>query len=54
VDVILDVVGAPYLNRNLEALAIAGRLFIIGYKAGLEGEINLGAILSKRLAVAGT
>jgi NADPH:quinone reductase-like Zn-dependent oxidoreductase len=53
VDVILDVVGAPYLNRNLEALAIAGRLFIIGYKAGLEGEINLGAILSKRLAVAG-
>ncbi len=51
---ILDVVGAPYLNRNLEALAIAGRLFIIGYQAGLEGEINLGAILSKRLAVAGT
>ncbi|CAM6010727.1 unnamed protein product [Sphagnum balticum] len=53
VDVILDVVGAPYLNRNLEALAIGGRLFIIGYQAGLEGEINLGAILSKRLAVAG-
>jgi NADPH:quinone reductase-like Zn-dependent oxidoreductase len=29
VDVILDVVGAPYLNKNLEALALDGRIFII-------------------------
>ncbi len=36
VDVILDIVGAPYLNRNVEALAVGGRLFIIGLQEVLQ------------------
>ncbi len=54
VDVILDIVGAPYLNRNVEALAVGGRLFIIGLQEGATGDINLSPVLGKHLTVAGT
>jgi NADPH:quinone reductase-like Zn-dependent oxidoreductase len=54
VDVILDIVGAPYLNRNVEALAVGGRLFIIGLQEGATGDINLSPFLGKQLTVAGT
>jgi D-arabinose 1-dehydrogenase-like Zn-dependent alcohol dehydrogenase len=53
VDVILDVVGAPYLNNNLEALALDGRIFIIGLQGGAKGEINLGLLMAKRATIAG-
>ncbi|KAH8941140.1 hypothetical protein BDL97_14G022500 [Sphagnum fallax] len=53
VDVILDIVGAPYLNRNVEALAVGGQLFIIGLQEGATGDINLSPILGKHLTVAG-
>lgn len=53
-DVILDVVGAKYLPRNVDALATEGRLVVIGLQGGTKGELNLGALLSKRGAVHAT
>lgn len=47
-DVILDVVGAKYLSRNVAALATSGRLVVIGLQGGVKAEINLNALLSKR------
>lgn len=54
VDVILDFIGAPYWNDNLAALNTGGRLMLIGFLGGASGEMNLGAILSKSLTIAGT
>jgi putative PIG3 family NAD(P)H quinone oxidoreductase len=51
---ILDVIGAKYLARNLDALAPDGRLVIIGLQGGTKGELDLGKLLSKRLTVAGS
>ncbi|MCO5548294.1 hypothetical protein L7F22_001751 [Adiantum nelumboides] len=51
VNVILDNMGALYLQRNLDALGMDGRLFIIGFQGGNSGELNLGPILAKRLTV---
>lgn len=53
-DVILDVVGAKYLQRNVDALAANGRLVVIGLQGGVKGELNLGTLLSKRGAVIAT
>lgn len=53
-DVILDVVGAKYLPRNIDALAANGRLVVIGMQGGRRGELDLGALLSKRGAVIAT
>ena len=52
VDVILDVVGGPYLERNLEALAVEGRLVVIGLQGGARAELDLGLLLRRRLTVA--
>ena len=46
--------GAKYLDRNVKALAVNGRLAIIGMQGGVKGELNLGALLSKRAAVTAT
>lgn len=53
-DVILDVVGAKYLERNVEALAPYGRLVVIGLQGGAKAELNLGMLVNKRAAVIGT
>lgn len=53
-DVILDVVGAKYLDKNVEALAPYGRLVIIGLQGGAKGELNIGLLLNKRAAIIGT
>ncbi|MFJ9076579.1 NAD(P)H-quinone oxidoreductase [Streptomyces sp. NPDC102278] len=53
-DVILDIVGAKYLARNLDALAVNGRLAIIGLQGGAKAEVNLGALLAKRAAITAT
>ncbi|QFR94499.1 zinc-binding dehydrogenase [Streptomyces tsukubensis] len=50
-DVILDNMGAKYLDRNVQALAVNGRLAIIGLQGGIKGELNLNALLMKRAAV---
>jgi putative PIG3 family NAD(P)H quinone oxidoreductase len=53
-DVILDNMGAKYLSRNLEALAIEGRLVIIGMQGGTKAELDIAALLRKRGAVIAT
>jgi NADPH:quinone reductase-like Zn-dependent oxidoreductase len=53
-DVILDIMGAAYLDRNLDALAPDGRLVIIGMQGGVNAEINIGKLVGKRLHVIGT
>jgi putative PIG3 family NAD(P)H quinone oxidoreductase len=47
-DLILDNMGAKYLPRNVEALAMDGTLITIGMQGGLKGELNFGALLGKR------
>ncbi|MCQ8181588.1 NAD(P)H-quinone oxidoreductase [Methylomonas sp. SURF-1] len=54
VDVILDMVGGDYLPRNLKSLAIDGRLMQIGIQHGGKAEINMAALLMKRLTLAGS
>jgi len=53
-DVIFDIMGASYLDRNIDALATDGQLVIIGMQGGVKGELNLGKLLSKRARVIGT
>lgn len=53
-DVVLDVVGGPYLARNVAVLAPGGRLVIIGLQGGRSAEIDLGQLLARRATVAGT
>jgi putative PIG3 family NAD(P)H quinone oxidoreductase len=53
-DVILDNMGAAYLERNVTALATGGRLVVIGLQGGVKGELNLGALLGKRATVHAT
>jgi putative PIG3 family NAD(P)H quinone oxidoreductase len=48
VDVILDNMGAAYLDRNVTALAVNGRLVIIGMQGGIMGEVNLATLMGKR------
>ena len=54
VDVILDIVGGEYLQRNLDCLALNGRLVQIGLMGGAKSEINLSAILQRRLTLTGS
>lgn len=53
-DVILDNMGAAYLDRNVDALAVNGRLVVIGLQGGTKAELNLGQLLAKRAAVIAT
>ncbi|MFG2071817.1 NAD(P)H-quinone oxidoreductase [Nonomuraea maritima] len=53
-DVILDIMGGRYLAGNIRALNTGGRLVIIGLQGGRKAEIDLGAMLSKRVAVHAT
>ena len=54
VDVILDHIGGPYLQRNLEALAMDGRLAIIGHMGGKEGRVDVPLLMSRRLWITGS
>ena len=54
VDVILDIVGAPYLERNVAALAVGGRLSLIGLQGGTNTHIDIAPILHKRLLITGS
>ncbi|OBH21616.1 MULTISPECIES: NAD(P)H-quinone oxidoreductase [Mycolicibacter] len=53
-DVILDIMGAAYLDRNIDALADDGRLIVIGMQGGVKAEVNLGKLIGKRAGVIGT
>jgi NADPH2:quinone reductase len=53
-DVILDIVGAAYLDRNIDALATDGQLIVIGMQGGTTAELNLAKLVGKRTRVIGT
>jgi NADPH:quinone reductase-like Zn-dependent oxidoreductase len=53
-DVILDIIGAKYLSQNVDALALDGRLAIIGMQGGVKAELNLGLLMGKRGTVLAT
>lgn len=50
-DVILDIMGASYLARNIESLAVGGRLAVIGLQGGTTAALDLGMLLRKRASV---
>lgn len=54
VDVILDMVGADYLDRNVRLLKPQGRLVVIAFLSGARGTLHLGRLLSKRLRLIGS
>jgi putative PIG3 family NAD(P)H quinone oxidoreductase len=54
VNVVLDSIGAAYLDGNLRALANDGRLVLIGLMGGAKAEVNLGQLLMRRLQVIGS
>ncbi|TXH45516.1 MAG: NAD(P)H-quinone oxidoreductase [Actinobacteria bacterium] len=47
-DVILDIVGARYLDGNVACLAVGGRIVVIGLQGGTRGELDLAALLMRR------
>ena len=53
-DVVLDIMGAAYLGRNVDVLAVNGRIVVIGLQGGRRGELDLGALMAKRGAVLAT
>jgi putative PIG3 family NAD(P)H quinone oxidoreductase len=53
-DVILELVGAPNMPGNLDALAVGGRISVIGVGAGAVAEINLGSLMAKRARLMGS
>ena len=53
-DVVLDNMGGAYLGRNVDVLATGGRLVVIGLQGGVNGELDLGRLLTKRASVAAT
>lgn len=54
VDVILDLVGGAYLADNIAACAPRARIVAVGLTAGARAELDLGAVLRKRLEIVGT
>ncbi|WP_341368302.1 NAD(P)H-quinone oxidoreductase [Yoonia sp. BS5-3] len=53
-DVILDMVGGPYIQRNLKALADDGRLVQIAFLQGPTADLNLGQLMMRRLSITGS
>ncbi|XVV12661.1 NAD(P)H-quinone oxidoreductase [Actinoplanes sp. CA-131856] len=53
-DVVLDIVGAKYLSRNIEALAPNGRITVIGMQGGRKAELDLVQLMAKRGSVSST
>ena len=53
-DVILDIVGGPYLKKNMFALAKGGRMVTIGLQGGNKAEINMGVMMMKDISLHGT
>lgn len=54
VDVILDMVGGPYIPRNLAALAPDGRLVFIAFLGGPEAKVNFNLVMRNRLTITGS
>jgi NADPH:quinone reductase len=54
VNLVLDIVGGSYLERNLKALAIDGRLVQIGLQGGAKANIDLRTVMQRRLTLTGS
>ncbi|MCF8466619.1 MAG: NAD(P)H-quinone oxidoreductase [Sneathiella sp.] len=54
VDLILDMVGGDYIQRNITALAVEGRLVYIAFLGGAVAEVNFAAVMMKRLTITGS
>jgi NADPH2:quinone reductase len=54
VDIVLDIVGGDYLQRNIECLAMHGRLIQIGLLGSARAEINLAPLMQRRLTITGS
>jgi len=54
IDVTVDLLGGPYLGVNVAAAAPRGRIVVVGLIAGRSAELDMGALLAKRLVVRGT
>lgn len=54
VQVVLDLVGSSYLHANLDALALHGRMLLVGTMGGAQGPLNFGVVMAKRLRIIGT
>jgi putative PIG3 family NAD(P)H quinone oxidoreductase len=54
VNVIIDLVGARYLEANLKALAVKGRLVLVSTSAGAQSMLDFSSVMSKRLTIVGT
>jgi putative PIG3 family NAD(P)H quinone oxidoreductase len=53
-DVVLDIMGASYLDRNLDVVASDGRIVVIGMQGGTHAEIDLGIMMRRRLSLIST
>jgi NADPH:quinone reductase-like Zn-dependent oxidoreductase len=53
-DVVLDIIGAKYLSRNIDVLAPNGRIATIGMQGGRRGELDFGALMAKRGSISAT
>jgi putative PIG3 family NAD(P)H quinone oxidoreductase len=53
-DVILDIIGAMYLDRNVHSLSVGGRLIVIGLQGGAKAELDLAHLMMRRASVIGT
>jgi putative PIG3 family NAD(P)H quinone oxidoreductase len=54
VDVVLDVIGGDYVDRNIDAVAVGGRIIQVGVMGGGVTSVNVGKLLPKRAALVGT
>ena len=54
VDLILDMVGGSYIQRDIAALAVEGRLVFIAFLGGAKAEVNFGPVMQKRLTITGS
>jgi NADPH2:quinone reductase len=54
INIILDIIGADYFNKNLNILAKNGKLLVIAFQGGFEGKLNLLPVLKKWLTVTGS
>ena len=54
VDVVLDVIGGDYVERNIDALAVRGRIVQVGTMGGGAASVNVGKLLPKRASIIGT
>ncbi len=54
VDVVLDVIGGDYVQRNVRVSAVGGHIIQVGVMGGGKAEVNVGDLLPKRLSLTGT